>query len=277
MFVGSLEGNTHANMFREVLKLKRWLSSKLVQEQFPAHYAEIICGLPLKMYINPSSGLLNLAVKLTQDMPKPDLGPCLYILYGGPEELMQINILAHATDVPISTEQLNRVKNLMKKYRARDHMETSQNTTDWNRTNEVVHPILDQSLFLDTFDKARLREEFNIEPRTFEQHLGEAVFIPAGCPYQIRKVKSCINVVLEFISPEIIVECIKLTDEVRLLPLHNKAKDKILEMLQKSLFVVSLLFGDLCHLLSSGTTYGSREALLGFSFVHDETDRKSCV
>jgi hypothetical protein len=28
-----------------------------------------------------------------------------------------------------------------------------------------------------------------IEPWTFEQHLGEAVFIPAGCPHQVRNLK----------------------------------------------------------------------------------------
>lgn len=28
-----------------------------------------------------------------------------------------------------------------------------------------------------------------IEPWTFEQHVGEAVIIPAGCPYQIRSAK----------------------------------------------------------------------------------------
>lgn len=28
-----------------------------------------------------------------------------------------------------------------------------------------------------------------IEPWTFEQHVGEAVIIPAGCPYQIRNLK----------------------------------------------------------------------------------------
>lgn len=26
----------------------------------------------------------------------------------------------------------------------------------------------------------------DVEPWTFEQHLGEAVFIPAGCPHQVR-------------------------------------------------------------------------------------------
>jgi lysine-specific demethylase 3 len=28
-----------------------------------------------------------------------------------------------------------------------------------------------------------------IEPWSFEQHVGEAVIIPAGCPYQIRNLK----------------------------------------------------------------------------------------
>ncbi|KAM0063760.1 putative transcription factor & chromatin remodeling &Metalloenzymes JmjC family [Helianthus debilis subsp. tardiflorus] len=29
----------------------------------------------------------------------------------------------------------------------------------------------------------------SVEPWTFEQHLGEAVFIPAGCPRQVRNLK----------------------------------------------------------------------------------------
>jgi hypothetical protein len=28
-----------------------------------------------------------------------------------------------------------------------------------------------------------------VEAWTFEQHLGEAVFIPAGCPHQVRNMK----------------------------------------------------------------------------------------
>lgn len=28
-----------------------------------------------------------------------------------------------------------------------------------------------------------------VEPWTFEQNLGEAVFIPAGCPHQVRNLK----------------------------------------------------------------------------------------
>ncbi|XP_020876521.1 lysine-specific demethylase JMJ25 isoform X2 [Arabidopsis lyrata subsp. lyrata] len=50
----------------------------------------------------------------------------------------------------------------------------------------VIHPIHDQTMFLSESQKKQLKEEFDIEPWTFEQHLGEAVFIPAGCPHQVR-------------------------------------------------------------------------------------------
>lgn len=50
----------------------------------------------------------------------------------------------------------------------------------------VIHPIHDQSFYLSESHKKQLKEEFGVEPWTFEQHLGEAVFIPAGCPHQVR-------------------------------------------------------------------------------------------
>ncbi|XP_057721660.1 lysine-specific demethylase JMJ27 isoform X2 [Arachis stenosperma] len=52
--------------------------------------------------------------------------------------------------------------------------------------DSVIHPIHDQTLFLNERHKKQLKKEFNVEPWTFEQHLGEAVFIPAGCPHQVR-------------------------------------------------------------------------------------------
>ncbi|RZC29518.1 Lysine-specific demethylase JMJ25, partial [Glycine soja] len=96
---------------------------------------------------------------------------------------------------------------------------------------KMVHPILDQSFFLDNTHKMRLKEEFKIEPWTFEQHVGEAVIIPSGCPYQIRNPKCCVHVELEFVSPENVSECIQLIDEVRLLPEDHKAKVEKLEEL----------------------------------------------
>lgn len=95
---------------------------------------------------------------------------------------------------------------------------------------DVVHPIFDGNFYLDAAHKLRLKEEFEIEPWTFNQCLGEAVFIPAGCPYQMKDIKSCVNVVVGFVSPENATECIKLMDEIRVLPNDHKAKQEKLEV-----------------------------------------------
>ncbi|XP_022742611.1 lysine-specific demethylase JMJ25-like isoform X2 [Durio zibethinus] len=95
---------------------------------------------------------------------------------------------------------------------------------------QIVDPVHDQTLFLSLEHKKRLKEEYGIEPWTFVQKLGEAVFIPAGCPHQVRNIKSCIKVALDFVSPENVGECIRLTEEFRLLPQGHRAKEDKLEV-----------------------------------------------
>ncbi|KAH7569009.1 hypothetical protein JRO89_XS06G0088300 [Xanthoceras sorbifolium] len=389
LFLGSLRGQKRVDRCAEKLKLKGWLSSHLFQEQFPAHYTEIIRGLPLPAYMDPKSGLLNIASKMLQQTPGPDLGPCIYMSYGSGEELVQadsvtklcydlcdvVNILAHATDVPVSTKQLNNIRELMKMHQVQDQREspevaleqkmankvkgkssldgenkeevglrdivgeevttckagdlfledrhkcqdrdsdsdtdcsipccgTTQSSKPFERrkldvdnssnfrkgrlaescgaqwdvfrrqdvpklieylrrhSNEfaqangfrkhVVHPILDQNFFLDSTHIMRLKEEFEIEPWTFEQHVGEAVIIPAGCPYQIRNLKSCVNVVLDFVSPENVTECIKLVDELRLLPNGHKAKANKLEVEKMALYSISTAVKEIRELTCAG-------------------------
>ncbi|XP_047342138.1 lysine-specific demethylase JMJ25-like isoform X2 [Impatiens glandulifera] len=95
---------------------------------------------------------------------------------------------------------------------------------------QVFHPIHDQCFYLTFEHKKQLQEEFGIEPWTFVQQLGEAVFIPAGCPHQVRNLKSCIKVALDFVSPENVDECVRLTEEFRLLPQDHKAQEDKLEV-----------------------------------------------
>ncbi|KAG5588431.1 hypothetical protein H5410_048865 [Solanum commersonii] len=125
---------------------------------------------------------------------------------------------------------------------------------------QVVHPIFDETFYLSTEHKRRLKEEYGhlallfiaislhvsckkpfrslylaftmlsfpfagIEPWTFVQNLGEAVFVPAGCPHQVRNLKSCINVAVDFISPENVNESIRLTEELRKLPRNHEARE----------------------------------------------------
>ncbi|KAF0934405.1 hypothetical protein E2562_025022 [Oryza meyeriana var. granulata] len=101
---------------------------------------------------------------------------------------------------------------------------------NYETVKQVSHPIHDQCFYLSNEHKRKLKEEYGVEPWTFEQKLGEAVFIPAGCPHQVRNLKSCIKVALDFVSPENLQECIRLTEEFRLLPKGHRVNEDKLEV-----------------------------------------------
>ncbi|TKY53983.1 Lysine-specific demethylase JMJ25 [Spatholobus suberectus] len=114
---------------------------------------------------------------------------------------------------------------------------------------QVVHPIHDQCFYLTSEHKKKLKEEFGVEPWTFEQKLGEAVFIPAGCPHQVRNLKSCTKVAVDFVSPENIHECLRLTNEFRQLPKNHKAREDKLEIKKMIVYAVDQAVKDLTALL----------------------------
>ena len=42
-----------------------------------------------------------------------------------------------------------------------------------------------QSFYLNSHHLEQLKKETGVQPWHFEQHPGEGVFIPAGCPHQV--------------------------------------------------------------------------------------------
>ncbi|XP_030470114.1 lysine-specific demethylase JMJ26-like [Syzygium oleosum] len=353
-FAGYTDGRFDKEYWPQLLKLKDWPPSHLFDERLPRHGAEFVCCLPFKEYTHPSSGFLNLAVKLPQNSLKPDLGPKTYIAYGFAEELGRgdsvtklhcdmsdaVNVLTHTAEVRYTREQMKIMDELKQKHRKQDQREgievckdlekTIDNTTynnlvcgadercdtnghvtldgriplstaNMTKTGEgeaspgaidgafgtsrtsgdvldaaeggavwdifrredvpklqdylkkhfrefrhthccplpqIVHPIHDQTFYLSREHLRKLKEEFGIEPWTFVQKLGDAVFIPAGCPHQVRNLKSCIKVALDFVSAENVSECIRLTEEFRLLPKNHRAKEDKLEIKKMMIYAV---------------------------------------
>lgn len=89
-------------------------------------------------------------------------------------------------------------------------------------------PIHDQSCYLDGPLRERLYKEYGVEGYAIVQCLGDAVFVPAGAPHQVRNLHNCIKVAEDFVSPENISHCFHLTQEFRALSdAHTNHEDKL--------------------------------------------------
>ncbi|XP_029459694.1 lysine-specific demethylase hairless isoform X2 [Rhinatrema bivittatum] len=63
-------------------------------------------------------------------------------------------------------------------------------------------PSCHAACYLDPSLRKRLREDFGVKSQALLQFLGDAVLIPAGCPYQVQCFSSTISVTQGFLSPE---------------------------------------------------------------------------
>ncbi|ODN04414.1 Lysine-specific demethylase 3B [Orchesella cincta] len=84
--------------------------------------------------------------------------------------------------------------------------------------HDAIH---DQSWYLDKTLRKRLMTEYNVCGYPILQCAGDAIFIPAGAPHQVRNLQNCIKVAEDFVSPENISHSFYLTEELR-----NLSKDQ---------------------------------------------------
>ncbi|XP_039299530.1 lysine-specific demethylase 3B isoform X2 [Nilaparvata lugens] len=89
-------------------------------------------------------------------------------------------------------------------------------------------PIHDQTWYIDSELQKRLYREYNVQGFPIIQCQGDAVFIPAGAPHQVKNLHNCIKVAEDFVSPENVSHCFHLTQEFRELPdTHSNHEDKL--------------------------------------------------
>ena len=78
----------------------------------------------------------------------------------------------------------------------------------------------------------RLHKEYGVTGYAIVQCLGDSVFIPAGAPHQVLNLNSCIKAAEDFVSPEHVSHCFRLTQEFRhLSETHTNHEDKLQVMI----------------------------------------------
>lgn len=91
-------------------------------------------------------------------------------------------------------------------------------------TPSNVHDVIfDQTFMLTDRHRAMLLAEYGVQAWHFEQHEHEAVYIPAGCPHQVRNLRPCIKVAVDFVAPESMGHCLRMIEDLR-----RVAKDAML-------------------------------------------------
>ncbi|KAM7479177.1 hypothetical protein LguiA_027390 [Lonicera macranthoides] len=246
-FKGYTEGRSHSNLWPEMLKLKDWPPANFFEERLPRHGAEFISALPYLEYTHLRSGILNVASKLPKDLLKPDLGPKTYIAYGFAEELGRgdsvtklhcdmsdaANILTHTAQVAYAPKQLSAIKKLKEKHTLEDKNLFGGDLTENTETVE-------KELFSDcgaeggTVWDIFQREDVPKLEEYLRKHYKE--FRHTHC-HQIEQ--SCIKVALDFVSPENVNECIRLTEEFRVLPPNHRANEDKLEVKKMCLHAIN--------------------------------------
>ena len=78
---------------------------------------------------------------------------------------------------------------------------------------EDFDPIREQTYYLDVTLRERLLKEYGVEAYAIAQCQGDAIFIPSGCPYQVKNLQNCIKAAEDFISAENLAQSLFLTNE----------------------------------------------------------------
>ena len=98
------------------------------------------------------------------------------------------------------------------------------------KSARLNHPIHDQTIFLTSADLKSLATDAGVRPWSFVQRLGDAVFIPAGCPHQVRNLRNCLKVAIDFVSPESMGECLSMAQQLRRCGLEDKLQGRAMAM-----------------------------------------------
>ncbi|KAG2148007.1 hypothetical protein DEU56DRAFT_783508 [Suillus clintonianus] len=207
----------------ECWKLKDWPPSTDFKTAFPELFEDFSRAVPVPNYVR-RDGTLNIASHFPSNTVAPDLGPKMYNAMSSFESAGSkgstrlhmdmadaVNIMTYASTSPDGKPGCA----VWDLFRAQD-AEKLRNFLRRKFKGSYQHdPIHSQQFYLDSQLRKELYDMHGIKSHRVYQRPGEAIFIPAGCAHQVCNLADCIKVAVDFVSPENIARCEKLTREFR--------------------------------------------------------------
>ncbi|OJA07528.1 hypothetical protein AZE42_07698 [Rhizopogon vesiculosus] len=207
----------------ECWKLKDWPPSTDFKTAFPELFEDFSRAVPVPNYVR-RDGALNIASHFPSNTVAPDLGPKMYNAMSSFESAGSkgstrihmdmadaVNIMTYASSSPDGKPGCA----VWDLFRAQD-AERLRHFLKKKFKGAFQHdPIHSQQFYLDSQLRKELYDTLGIKSHRVYQKPGEAIFIPAGCAHQVCNLADCIKVAVDFVSPENIDRCEKLTREFR--------------------------------------------------------------
>ncbi|KAI9441323.1 hypothetical protein H4582DRAFT_1848819 [Lactarius indigo] len=234
----ALFGKYNERVDSRVWKLKDWPSSTDFKTEFPELYDDFARAVPIPSYCR-RDGVLNIASHFPSKAVAPDLGPKMYNAFAtqdaegskGSTRLHMdmadaVNVMVHAEPCADGSSGGAR----WDLYRAEDAPAIRQFLSERFKLANGLDPIHSQQFYLDERLRVELYTKTGVRSHRVLQRQGEAVFIPAGCAHQVCNLSDCIKVAMDFVSPENIERCARLTEEFRAQNLERMWKEDVLQL-----------------------------------------------
>ncbi|KAK2878595.1 hypothetical protein Q8A67_019386 [Cirrhinus molitorella] len=125
------------------------------------------------------------------------------------------------------SKDLQKIQEFLQKVAAEQQAEVDPEADSDSEWDGDADPLREGGWYLSPRLRQRLQDEYGVESRTLLQFHGDAVIIPAGALHQVMNLHSCIQVNVDFVSPEHAHNSYFLTQELRHLKDQVNYEDKL--------------------------------------------------
>ncbi|KAI1783653.1 hypothetical protein LXA43DRAFT_854189, partial [Ganoderma leucocontextum] len=192
----------------------------------PVECADLVC----------KGGVYNLAAHFPEGAIAPDLGPKLYIAMGAKGDTngttnLHLDVTCAVNIMMWSEDTTAKRPGAEWQIFPADSVESLQSflREEFSLSSDE-DPIHQQHYYLSHVMLARLRERYRVSPWTIYQYYGDIVFIPAGCPHQVRNLTHAIKAACDFVSPQNLTRTIKLAASLRAHRIASGSGEDLLQL-----------------------------------------------